>query len=46
MSWLWNMGLWEAIGICLGFSFLVIAIDEFLHARRRRARQGQGSSGH
>jgi len=46
MSWLWNIGLWESITICLGFSVLVIAADEVMHARRRRRREGQGSTGH
>jgi hypothetical protein len=46
MSWLWNMGLWESIVICVGFSVIVIAIDEWIHARRRRRRQGQGSTAH
>ena len=46
MSWLWNLGLWEAIIICLGFSVVVIVLDEIMHARRRRTRQGQGSTGH
>jgi hypothetical protein len=40
------MGLWESIGICLGFSFLLIAMDEIIHARRRRRRQQGGQPGH
>ena len=30
----------------LGFSVLVIVADEIIHARRRRRRQGQGSTAH
>ena len=40
------MGLWQSVGICLGFSFLLIAVDEFIHARRRRRREQGGQSGH
>jgi len=40
------MGLWESIGICLGFSFLLIAMDEIIHARRRRRRQQGDQPGH
>ncbi|HWP67489.1 MAG TPA: hypothetical protein VNO26_16450 [Candidatus Limnocylindria bacterium] len=40
------MGLWESVGICLGFSFLLIAVDEVIHARRRRRREQGGQSGH
>jgi len=46
MSWLWNIGLWGSISVCLGFSILVILADEWMHARRRRQREGQGSTGH
>jgi len=50
MSWLWNIGLWESITVCLGFSVIVIVVDEWMHARRRRQRQEQGqeqgSTGH
>lgn len=39
------MGLWSSIAICLGFSFLLIGMDEILHARRRKRReQGGGGS--
>ena len=37
-----GLGLWSSIGICLGFSFLLIAMDEVIHARRRRRRKEQG----
>lgn len=40
------MGLWESIGICLGFSFLVIGLDEVIHRRRRRRKEQGGQSGH
>jgi hypothetical protein len=46
MDWLWHLGLWDSIGICLGFSLLVVGADEWMHARRRRQREGQGSAGH
>ena len=46
MAWLWNIGLWESITICLGFSVIVIAMDEIIHARRRKQRQGQGPGSH
>lgn len=46
MYWLQQIGLWESIVICLAFSFVVIGIDEWVHAKRRRQRQGQGSTGH
>jgi len=41
-----SMTLWESIGICLGFSFALIAMDEFIHARRRKRKQQGGQSGH
>jgi hypothetical protein len=33
------MGLWDSIIIVSIFSVLVIAADEWMHARRRRRRQ-------
>jgi hypothetical protein len=41
-----GLGLWSAIGICLGFSFLLIGVDEVIHARRKRRKQQGGQSGH
>ena len=41
-----SMTLWESISICLGFSFALIAMDEFIHARRRKRKQQGGQSGH
>ena len=38
--------LWESIGICLGFSFLLIGMDEVIHARRKKRKQQGGQSGH
>ena len=38
--------LWESITICLGFSFALIAMDEVIHARRKRRKQQGGQSGH
>ena len=41
-----SLGLWQSIAICLGFSFALIAMDEFIHARRRKRKQQGGQSGH
>jgi hypothetical protein len=38
------MGMWESIVICLVFSIAVIAIDEYIHARRRRNRERGGAT--
>ena len=46
MDWFWNIGIWESLVICLGFSIIVIAIDEWNHARKRRARESDGTAGH
>ena len=46
MAWFWNIGLWESIAMCLGFSIVVIALDEWMHARRRRNRAASGAPGH
>jgi hypothetical protein len=35
-------GLWESIIVVSLFSVVVILADEFLHARRRRAREREG----
>jgi len=37
-----QMGLWESVIIVLVFSIGVIAMDEFIHARRRKAKEQQG----
>jgi hypothetical protein len=39
-----EIGLWESVFITLGFSVVVIIMDEIIHARRRRLR-GDGGSG-
>ena len=39
------MGLWESVIIVSVFSVAVIAIDEFMHARRRKRRE-RGGAGH
>ena len=37
------MTLWTSVAIVLGFSFLVIGLDEYWHWRRRkRKQQAQG----
>ena len=41
-----SMTLWESVGICLGFSFALIIMDEIIHARRRKRKQQGGKSGH
>ena len=41
-----GLGLWSSIGICLGFSFLLIGMDEVIHARRKRRKQQGGQPGH
>ena len=38
------MGMWESVVICLLFSFAVIGIDEYIHARRRRNRERGGAA--
>ena len=40
-----SMTVWESIAICLGFSFALIAMDEVIHARRRKRKQQGGQSG-
>jgi heme/copper-type cytochrome/quinol oxidase subunit 3 len=42
------MGLWSSISIVLGFSFLVVGADEWVHAVRaeRRAAAGVPRAGH
>jgi len=35
------MGLWDSIIICVGFSLVVIAVDEWMHKRRRERRKQQ-----
>lgn len=39
-----ELGLWSTIGLMLGFSIIVIVMDEIIHARRRRARSKDGES--
>jgi hypothetical protein len=41
-----QLGLWETVGLMIGFSVLVIVMDEIIHARRRKAKQKDGSAGH
>ena len=36
------MGLWESVFITLGFSIVVIVLDEIIHARRRKLRGDSG----
>jgi len=36
------MGLWSSICTTLGFSFLVVGADEWMHAVRAQRRAGQG----
>ena len=38
-----HLGLWETVGLMIAFSVLVIVMDEIIHARRRRAKQKDGS---
>jgi len=38
------MGLWESIAIVTVFSIAVIVIDEIIHARRRKRREGAGAA--
>jgi hypothetical protein len=37
-----ELGLWSTIAITVGFSLLVVLMDEIIHARRRRARERDG----
>ena len=37
-----ELGLWSTIAIMLGFSALVIIMDEIIHARRRKAKGKDG----
>jgi hypothetical protein len=39
------MGLWESVIIVTVFSVVVIALDEWMHARRRRKKAQQQGSG-
>jgi hypothetical protein len=47
--WHWRsigyMELYSSVGITLGFSFLVVAADEWMHAARH-ARQSGGVTAH
>ena len=38
------MGLWESVIIVGVFSVLVIVVDEWIHARRRKRRQQEGAT--
>jgi hypothetical protein len=38
-----ELGLWSSVAITLGFSILVIVMDEIIHARRRKAKLKDGS---
>jgi hypothetical protein len=43
----YDLGLWGAVSICLGFSAFVIIADEIMHARiRKRREQGEGPQTH
>jgi len=37
------MGLWESVIIVTVFSIVVIAADEYIHARRRKRRAREGA---
>jgi hypothetical protein len=37
------MGLWDSIVIVVLFSVGVIALDEWIHARRRKRREREGT---
>ena len=37
------MGLWESVSIVTIFSIGVIVMDEFIHARRRKRREREGT---
>jgi hypothetical protein len=39
-----QMGLWDSIAITVGFSLLVVAVDEVIHWRRRKQREREGRS--
>jgi hypothetical protein len=39
-----QLGLWETVGLMIAFSVLVIIMDEIIHARRRKAKQKDGSN--
>jgi hypothetical protein len=39
-----QMGFWESVVIVVMFSIAVIVADEIIHARRRRAREREGTS--
>ena len=41
-----ELGLWSTIGIMIGFSVLVIVMDEIIHARRRKAKGKDGGGTH
>jgi hypothetical protein len=38
-----HLGLWETVGLMVAFSVLVIVMDEIIHARRRKAKQKDGT---
>ena len=41
-----ELGLWSTIAIMIGFSILVIVMDEIIHARRRKAKaKAKGKDG-
>jgi hypothetical protein len=39
-----ELGLYSSIAIVVGFSFLVIIMDEFIHARRRKLKEKDGGT--
>jgi hypothetical protein len=42
-----ELGLWSTICITLGFSLLVVVMDEIIHARRKaKKKDGQGGGTH
>jgi hypothetical protein len=40
-----ELGLYSTIAIMIGFSILVIVMDEIIHARRRKTKQKDGGAG-
>ena len=38
------LGLWDSIIITLGFSFLVVGMDELIHMRRHRLKEQAGAA--
>jgi len=38
-----ELGLWSSIAITLSFSIFVILMDEVIHARRKKKKDGTGT---